>query len=83
MAMQVLMEKRARTQVAHFQNSNFKQKTLPIPQKLCTRSFMYTKKIFVDEIAAKKLSKIYFTKNAKEICKPNKRDLNRDWITLM
>ena len=30
----------------HFQNSNFEQKTLPIWQKLCTRSFTYTKKIF-------------------------------------
>ena len=26
------------------------------------------------------LSKIYFLKNAKKICKPNNRDLNRDWI---
>ena len=32
------------------------------------------------EIAAVDLSKIYFLKNAKKICKPNNRDLNRDWM---
>ena len=32
------------------------------------------------EIAAVDLSKTYFLKNAKKTCKPNDRDLNRDWI---
>ena len=32
------------------------------------------------EIAAVDLLKIYFMKNAKKTCKPNNRDLNRDWI---
>ena len=30
----------------------------------------------------KLLQKIYFLKNAKKKCKPNNRDLNRDWISL-
>ena len=34
------------------------------------------------EIAAVDLSKIYFMKNAKKTCKPNNRDLTRDWISL-
>ena len=34
------------------------------------------KKCYVHEIAAMNLSKIYFLKNAKKICKPK----NRDWI---
>ena len=34
-------------------------------------------KIYVQEIAAVNLLKIYFLKNAKTLCKPNKRDLNR------
>ena len=33
------------------------------------------------EIAAVDLSKIYFMKNAKKTCKPNNRDLTRDWIS--
>ena len=37
------------------------------------------KKFYVHEIAAVNLSKIYFLKNAKKTCKPNNRDLNRDW----
>ena len=40
---------------------------------------MYTKKFYVHEIAAVDLSKIYFLKNAQKTCKPNNRDLNRDW----
>ena len=36
------------------------------------------KKFYVREIAAVNLSKIYFLKNAKKTCKPNKHDLNRD-----
>ena len=39
-------------------------------------------KIYVHEIAAADLSKIYFLKNAKKTCKPNNRDLNRDWKIL-
>ena len=31
-------------------------------------------------MAAVNLSKIYFLKNAKKTCKPNNRDLNRDWV---
>ena len=38
-------------------------------------------KFYVHEIAAVDLSKIYFLKNAKKTCKPNNRDLNRDWKT--
>ena len=33
------------------------------------------------EIATVDLSKIYFLKNAKKTCKPNNRELNRDWKT--
>ena len=46
---------------------------------MCTISITYTKKIYVHEIAAVNLSKIYFLKNAKKACKPNNRDLNRGW----
>ena len=35
------------------------------------------------EIAAINLSKIYFLKDAKKTCKPNNRDLNGDWITMI
>ena len=61
----------------HFQNSNFKQKMkrLEIPQKLVCKKF------YVHETVAVNLSKIYFLKNAKKTCKPNNRDLNRDWIS--
>ena len=53
-------------------------KRLKIPQKL-----VY-KKLYVHEIAAVNLSKIYFLlKNPKKTCKPNNRDLNRDWIKKM
>ena len=38
------------------------------------------KKIYVHEIAAVNLSKIYFLKIAKETSKPNNRDLNHDWM---
>ena len=55
-------------------------KRLQIPQNLRTENFTYMKKFYVHEIAAVNLSKIYFLKNAKKICKPNNRDLNRDWI---
>ena len=37
-------------------------------------------KFYIHEIAAVYLSKIYFLKNAMKTCKPNNRDLNRDWI---
>ena len=47
---------------------------------MCTENFTYTKKLYVHEIAAVNLSKIYFLKNAKKTCKPNKRDLNCDWM---
>ena len=45
---------------------------------LSTENFTYPKKLYVHEIAAVDLSKIYFLKNAKETCKPNNHDLNRD-----
>ena len=38
-------------------------------ENLCTEYFTYTKKIYVHEIAAINLSKIYFLKNAKRTCK--------------
>ena len=47
---------------------------MQIPQKL-----VYTK-FCEHKIAAVDLSKNYFLKNAKKTCKPNNRDLNRDWI---
>ena len=37
------------------------------------------KKIYVHEIAAVNLSKIYFLKNAYKSCKTNNLDLIRDW----
>ena len=46
------------------------------------KNFTYTKKFYVHEIATVDLSKIYFMKNAKKTCKPNNRDLTRDWISL-
>ena len=49
-------------------------KRLLIPQK-----FVY-EKFYVHEIPAVNLSKNYFLKNAKKTCKPNNRDLNRDWM---
>ena len=47
---------------------------LQIPQKL-----VYEKFYVHEKIAAVDLSKIYYLKNAKKTCKPNNRDLNRDW----
>ena len=49
---------------------------------LRTKNFTYSKKTYVHEIAAVDLSKIYFLKNAMKTCKPNNRDLNRDWTIL-
>ena len=46
---------------------------------MCAKNFKYTKKFYVHEIAAVDLSKIYFLKNALKTCKPNNRDLSRDW----
>ena len=48
-------------------------KRLHIPQKLVYEKFDVPKNIL-----RIKFIKIYFVKNAKKICKPNKRDLNRD-----
>ena len=39
-------------------------------------------KLYVHEIAAVDLTKIYLLKNAKKTFKPNNRDLNRDWINM-
>ena len=56
-------------------------KRLQIPQKIVYEKFyVHGKKFYVHKIAAVNLSKIYFLKNAKKTCKPNNRDLNRDWI---
>ena len=54
-------------------------KRLQIPQKLVYRKFDIHEKFYVHEIASVYLSKNYFLKNAKKTCKPNNRDLNRDW----
>ena len=43
--------------------------------------FYVYEKIYVHEIAAVDLSKIYFLKNAMKTRKPNNRNLNRDWIS--
>ena len=43
-----------------------------MPQKLGHEKF------YVQEIAAVYLSKNFFLKNAKKICKSNNRDVNRD-----
>ena len=51
---------------------------MEIPQKLGYKNFTHMKKFYVHEIAALNLSKIYFLNNAKETCKPNNRDSNRD-----
>ena len=50
-------------------------KRLQIPQKLVYEKFYVHEKIYVQEIAAVNLLKLYFLKNAKKRCKPN-----RDWI---
>ena len=42
--------------------------------------FYVHKEIYVHETATVNLSKIFFLKNAKKRCKPNKRDLKCDWI---
>ena len=39
-------------------------------------------KFYAHEFAAEDLSEIYFLKKAKKTCKPNNRDLNRNWIML-
>ena len=54
-------------------------KKLQIPQKLYEKFYAH-EKIYVHEIAAIDLLKVYFLKNAKKTCKPNNRDLNRYWI---
>ena len=68
------MKEQPRTQVTHFRNGHFKHKMKrqQIPQKHVYEKF------YVHEIAAANLSKSYFLKNAKETCKPNNCDLNRD-----
>ena len=54
-------------------------KKLQIPQKLYEKFYAH-EKIYVHEIAAIDLSKVYFLKNAKNTCKPNNHNLNHDWI---
>ena len=60
---------------------NTKRKDCKSRKKLVYENVTYTKKFYVHEIAAVNLSKIYFLKNEKKTCKPNNRDLNRDWIS--
>ena len=48
-----------------------------MPQKLVHE--VAVEKIYVYEIAAVNLSELYCLKNVKKTCKPNNRDLNRDW----
>ena len=45
---------------------------------LCTHDIM-----ILGGMNGKLLQNIYFLKNTKETCKPNNRDLNRDWITFV
>ena len=59
---------------------NTKWKDFKSRKKFGTKIFTYTKKFYVQEIAAVDLPKIYFLKNAKKTCKPNNRDLSRGWI---
>ena len=60
-------------------NENIANENTANSAKTCVRKNSRTrKKIYVNEIAAVNLSKIYFLKNAKKICKPSNRDLNRD-----
>ena len=77
------MKERRRTSVTHFRNNNFKHKMkrLQIPQKLLHEKFYVREKILGTRNWRRKFIKIYFLKNAKKICKPNNRDLNRDWIS--
>ena len=58
----------------------YKKKGCKSRKNLCTKNFTCTKKLYTHEIAAEYLSKIHFLKNAKTACKPNNRDLNRDWM---
>ena len=58
---------------------NTKLKDCKSRKSLCMKNFTYTKKVYVHEIAAATLSKIYFLKKAKIACKPNNSGLNRDW----
>ena len=50
-------------------------KRLQIPQK------PMDEKCYVHEMAAENLSKMHFLKNSRRTCKPNNRNLNRDWIS--
>ena len=52
-------------------------------KNLVYEKLTYTKKFYILEIAAVDLSKTYFLKNATKTCKPNNRDLNRDWINVL
>ena len=69
------MKRQSTKKVTHFRNSNFFWK-----RKDCkSRKNFWQKKFYVHEIAPIRLSKFFFLKKAKKICKPNNRDLNRDW----
>ena len=61
---------------------NKKWKDCKSRKNLCAKNFTHPKKIYLHKIAAVNLSKIYFLKNATKTCKPNNRDLNREWIKI-
>ena len=60
--------------------SNTKWKDCKSHKNFCPKNFTYMNIFYLDEIAAKNLSKIYFLKNPKKTCKPKNHDLNHDWI---
>ena len=50
------------------------------PAKTCVRKILRTRKKLRTGTCRCKFIKMYFLKNAKKLCKPNNRDLNRDCI---
>ena len=50
---------------------------LIVIRKTCGRKILRTRNSAVN------LSEIYFLKNAKKTCKPDNRDLNRDWSNVV
>ena len=58
-------------------------KRLQIPQKLVYEQFYVHEKILTTRHCRRKFIKNCFLKNVKETCKPNNRDLTRDWICVL
>ena len=59
---------------------NTKWKDCKSRKNMCAKNFTYTKKIYVHDIAAVNLSKIYFLKNTKKICKTKQsKEKKRNW----